>query len=300
MKIGITGSNGYIGKECIKYLKNKYTIIALHRQRDVKQIEGITYRYTDYSLDSLQECFENVDAIVHLAAQKVVNDEKNGLKEYEASISLTETIYKAALKNNIKNIINMSSRCVYGMYTPTKFTETDQTNPINFYGLSKIVNEQISEYYNKKYSLYIKTLRLGQVIGNDLSPKSMFNTFFKNALNGSPLNVIGNEIRDYIYIDDVCKAIDCALQAKEQGGIYNISTGVGVNNRDAAQCIVGALHSKSYIICDNDSILKSRIILNCDKAKNILNFSCTYENFAQISHAVIKHNDITEEGTRNV
>lgn len=279
MKIVITGITGFIGKSLEKYLQD-YEIIGVTRSlKNCKDGDNAKYIVSDYSIDDLKEIFRGAGAVVNLASQKVGGETQKGVQGYFSSISLLENIILAAKDCGITNIVNVSSRCVYGTYTENGFKETDETHPINLYGVMKIWGETISEYYNRTEKMKIKNLRLSQVVGYPMKDKYMFSTFLEKAVNNEPLEILGQGEgkRDYIYLKDVCRAIKCAVMNEERSGIYNIGSGVGVSNKEVAEKMIKIFGSKSQMNIKKDSPSDtSNIVLDVEKAKQELNFFCKY------------------------
>ena len=283
MKIAITGSNGLIGKNCIVELKKKFEIVALVRSTGNigEKCSNVQYVKTDYSIENLMQVLNDVEGIVHLAAQKMLKDDDRGVEGYLPSIITLENVIKSALKLGITNIINFSSRCVYGEYSEEKYKENTKTMPINFYGVSKIMGEQLCEYYNDRYNMKIKNFRLAQVIdgGTSIQEKNMFNIFLQKAKQNNIIEIWGNgmDFRDYIYIKDVCRGIENGLLHPNQSGIYNIGSGIGVCNKTMAETIIKEAKSKSEIVyVKNKNVKNCKIILDVNKAKNELGFQCKY------------------------
>lgn len=282
MRIGLTGANGFLGKHCIDYWKSRHKIVGVCRngsQQEYSKEKNVEYRVSDYSVPNLEDCFNSCECILHLAAKKVVAGEPEGVKPYLDSLQTLENVIRAALKAGITNIVTISSRCVYGTNTIEKFKESDNLSPINFYGVEKVMEEQLCQYYIEKYSLNIKVLRLSQVVGWDLSIVNSFSAFVKQALSGEDLTLYGEGVaeRDYIYIEDACLGIEKALQAAEKTGIYNLGSGVGRVTRDLAEKIVGLSNSKSKILClENCKEDTSRIVLDVSRAEKEFGFKAKY------------------------
>lgn len=280
MKIIVTGCTGFIGGNLLEYLKDRYCIVGVTRHLgNLKSTEQIRYEESDYSIDSLKNIFKEADAVIHLASQKVGKQEEEGVKAYIESFYILENVITAADMCGIRNVINISSRCVYGNYTETGFSELDATHPINKYGVMKVCGENLSEYYNRTRGMRIKNLRLSQVVGYPMKDKYMFSTFLDKVVKNEPLDILGQGIgkRDYIYIKDVCRAIECAVQKCERFGIYNIGSGVGISNKDIAEKMVEIFESKSKInVIKTSPKDSSKIILNVEKAEKELGFVCQY------------------------
>ena len=158
-------------------------------------------------------------------------------------------------------------------------------------GILKIAVEKLSEYYNRHFGTMIKTLRLSQVISGNMSERNAFSVFYQNAEQNKSLQLIGKDIRDYIYIKDVCRAVFCAISSPEKKGIYNIGSGIGRTNKDLAENIINELGSSSEIVvCETDR-KPERIILDCRKAAKDLSFSCCYQEISDMIRDIRKEKE---------
>ena len=279
-KIVIIGYTGFIGKNLVNYLGDKYDIVAVSRSGGCSEEKNIKYVKSDYSRESLKKILFDVDGVVNLASQKAAKDESCGVQIYSSSLKTLENIILASMDCNIKNIVTISSRCVYGNYTKESFSENEEINPINKYGLMKALGEEICEYYNLKRDMKIKNIRLSQVIGYPMNDKYMFSTFLEKTNENETIEIYGQGtgVRDYIYIGDACRAVELALIQKDKSGIYNIGTGKGISNLEIAKKMIEVFKSTSKISVISDSPQdKSRIILNIDKAKKELGFLPEYD-----------------------
>ena len=268
MKICVTGANGFIGSKVIEQWKEKFEIVALNRKYS-KSLGNVTYIKTDYSYDELIHVLNDCDAILHLAAQKVVPNEPEGLNHYLGNIEILQNVIHAAYHLNIKNITTISSRCVYGYHTDTMFNEQDNLNPINFYGVEKIMEEQLCLYCNSKYNLNIKVIRLSQVISDDISDYNLFTTFIKKALTCSDIVLIGDGslIRDYIYVNDVVRILERVVLLN-QSGIYNLGSANTMSVLDIAYKIIDYTKSSSKILfTEGKTDVSDRIVLDISKLK---------------------------------
>ena len=283
MKVLVTGISGFIGENLAVFLKSNYDVIGITRKiKGYDLIEDIEYKESDYTIASLTDIFKEVEAevIVNLASQKAGKEDLEGAQGYMDSISVLENIILSAKNCGIKNIINISSRCVYGNYTDSTFKESDESHPINKYGVMKSWGEILSEYYNRTDGMRIKNLRLSQVVGFPMKDKFMFSTFLEKTINNETLDIYGQGTgkRDYIYIKDVCTAIECAVKHSEQYGVYNVGSGIAISNLEVAKKMVYFFKSSSKINIIEDSPKdKSRIVLDMTKTKNELDFTCKYK-----------------------
>lgn len=289
MNIIVTGSAGFLAKAFISEYQSKYSIKQLVLPQERSDEAHIA---TDYSVEHLCDLLEGCEGVVHLAAQKVTTEnESRGLSAYFPSLLTLENLLKASKISGVKNIVFTSSRCVYGTYTDTAFSENDLCRPINYYGISKEASEQLCSYYNREYGLKVKMLRVGQVVGTSIDEKTVFPTFIRNALQNREIILIKNDKRDYIYVKDVIKALDAAISARDASGIFNISIGEAYENCLIAQTIVDMLKSKSNTIVDYASnATGDRIVMDRSRAESILSFKCQFSDIESIVEDIVMEN----------
>lgn len=234
---------------------------------------------SEYSYEQLVRALNGCDSAVILAAKKVRAEEKQSLALYEENTRIVENTLMACRTLGIRNVVYLSSRCVYSNRQPAPVCETDLIAPINYYGISKYAGELLCDYYNRYFAFNSKILRLAQVIGAGESVY-MADAFVKQALCGKPLTVYGNAqgMRDYIYVKDVCAAIYCALMRYDAVGVYNIGSGIGATSLDLAKAVVSAFESSSVIeMCPDRKEDSSVCYLNTEKARAELGFQCRYD-----------------------
>ncbi len=287
MKIAVTGASGYLGSTLIKETKECYEIIALGR--GVCDLEDVRYLKTDYSKESLRGSLAGCDAVVHLAyAMATKENEQGGIESYRSSMEATRNVFETAMSLGIDNMVFASSRLVYPHYSETAFAEDSPLEPQNHYGKSKLAMEELCDDLNKKGGR-IKVLRFGQIIGEGMKVRGMFQIFMERALKDEPLTLIGSDIRDYIYVEDACRAIKAAIDHPETSGAFNISMGIGTDNRAMAEGIIRALNSRSEVMVSDAPTKKQpdKIVLDCSKAEKELGFSCKYDTVFSIAKAVI-------------
>ena len=275
MNIVITGVTGFIGQQLEAFLQEAHSITGVTRRED-----NIKNHFkSSYSTEHLKELFYGADVVINLASQKALTNNTLGIQAYIPSVIILENILSASKECGIQNVINISSRCVYSSHTDTEFKETDVVHPLNMYGVMKLWNENLSDFYNRTYSMHIKNLRLSQVIGYPMFDKYMFSTFLEKIQKDDEIQIQGQGSgqRDYIYIKDVCKAISLAVQADKVSGVYNIASGIGTSNIKIAQKMKKVFESKSniHVLPESPSDL-TRVVLDTTKAKQDLHSSCDY------------------------
>lgn len=268
-KVGVIGGSGFIGTAFKSQFGGDF---------EIKSISRSNKAVSEYSYEQIRTALKDCDSVVILASKKVNQNEEQSLSLYADNISVAENSLKACKELGIKNIIYASSRCVYSNKQSVPISENGIIEPINYYGVSKKEAEQLCSFYNEKFGLNVKILRLSQVIGNDKNGY-MIDKFISNALAGQPLSVYGRAEgkRDYIYIKDACKAICAALRSFEAKGVFNIGSGVGTSSYELAEAIIKSVASSSKIVMYADKPEDTTVTyLDVTKAKNVLGFACDY------------------------
>ena len=243
MKILITGAAGFIGfhlsRNLLKFKKNKiygidnfdeYYSIKLKKKRIelLKKEKNFHFQKIDITSIKLSNYLKNknFDIIIHLAAQagvrySLVNPEKYLNTNILGFANLFENIEE----KNLKKVIYASSSSVYGDTKISPTNEKCMTNPKNIYGYSKVINENMSNYYSKRLKVPFIGIRFFTVYGvwgrPDMFILKVLKTHFKKKY--FYLNNQGNHLRDFTSINDVVKILTQILNKKtKKNNIYNI------------------------------------------------------------------------------
>ena len=239
----VTGAAGYIGSVVCRYLKNNgYMVVA----NDVKRPRHNYFHsmmICPFDLIANYHLME-YDSIVHLAASADVPDSiANPMKYYEnntaKTIKLVDSLCRISWKGNF---IFSSTAAVYGNGKDIPFREDDDKNPINPYGYSKLVCEQVIQDSNLKHSIfrYFNVAGAYNTVGDHLDSSHVIQKLCSAAANQTPFNIYGYDlptrdgtcIRDYVHVLDVARAhvyIDRLLEEGARPGIYNIGSEKGVS-----------------------------------------------------------------------
>ena len=268
-RVALIGGSGFIGSAFQSLYGDAFDIVDISRKAGT---------VTEYSYAELLTALSGCDSAVILAAKKVDPKEKQSLALYADNVKTVEQTLEACKALGIKNIVYLSSRCVYSNKQNAPIAEDGQIAPINHYGISKYAGELLCGYYHREYGMNIKILRLSQVIGSTGSGY-MIDLFIRNALRDEPLCCFGKAEgkRDYIYVKDACLGIKKALEAYEKAGVYNIGSGIGTTSKALAEAVVNGLKSKSEIkLLAEKTEDTSVCFLDTSKAKTELHFSCEF------------------------
>lgn len=186
-----------------------------------------------------------IDTVVHLAANTgVAPSIENPRADMMINILGTFNVLEASRKSGVKRMIFASSGAPLGNVEPPIHEEMPP-HPISPYGASKLSGEAYCSAYNKSYGLETVALRFGNVYGPRSGHKSsVVAKFIKHALEGKPLEIYGDgsQTRDFIFIDDLVKAILLSSSEAGIGGeIFQISSGSEITVGKLAENLIDIL-----------------------------------------------------------
>lgn len=252
MKILITGGAGFIGSHVCKLLLDQGHSVTVVDNLSKGSQDYVDERAAFFKVDLLnQEELEKIlpghNAVIHMASYIEVGESvKEPVAFTENNILGTVKLLEAMRVSNVKRIIFSSSACVYGTPTKTPITETDplgiQENP---YGLTKVSMEQFCILYHNLFDFDVTILRYF----NPYGPGELHNpethaipNFIKAALEKKPIPLFwkGEQVRDFIYIEDLAQAHTLPLSQKGLH-IYNIGTENGAKVIDVVNMIFGII-----------------------------------------------------------
>lgn len=256
MKILITGAAGGIGSTLSYFLNKKgHELILVDNLRngyiENLKINGTTFgHFEQLDIRDLpkQNNFKNLDCVIHLAAITSLADcESNPEETISINVQGTCAVLEFCKKNNVPYTIFSSTSAVYENNNEEFFTEDLKISPRLMYSLSKSMAEEICQSYRTNYDMRITTLRFFNVFGprQDIHRKSppLLNYLVKQFIkNERPiLHSDGNQVRDYIHVDDVVNLVDRCLEEKPND-TFNVCTNTLVSVKDIVSYVKEELH----------------------------------------------------------
>ena len=257
MRLLVTGGAGFIGSNFIRYILNTYPdykIINLDKLTyagnldNVKDLENNDrYEFVQGDIvdpSIVDSLVEKVDIIVNFAAESHVdNSNENADPFLRTNIMGVKTLMDAALKYNHKRFFQISTDEVYGDRNEGFFTEESRLKPSNPYSASKASAEMLVMAYARTHGLPTVVSRCANNYGPYQYPEKLLPFFVHKLLSGEKVPVYGNgsNLRDWLHVDDHCKAIDLILHKGKVGEIYNISANEEHSNLDITKRMIAIL-----------------------------------------------------------
>lgn len=308
----VTGGAGYIGSHAVvELLDNGYEVIVLDSLEN-GYIELVDKRAKFYKGDIRKiETFENIfienkiDSIMHFAGYIKVNESViDPSKYYLNNTHGVMNIIEMMKKYNIKNIVFSSTAAVYGEVQGDDLVlECNSTNPINPYGMSKLMSERIIMDANGAYGINYAIFRYFNVagahekykIGQKGKGMTALIPLILQVVKGEEdiVNIYGNNystkdgtgIRDYIHVVDLVKAHILALNTFENNisGIYNLGNENGftvLEMIEAAEKVVDKKIERNFV--DRRYGDPACVVASSEKARKILGWKPEYSNVEKI------------------
>lgn len=248
MRVGITGSQGFVGSNMRDELLRKHSNVDCFEEFDRR-------RHDLFRVESMKPFVEDKDVIVHLAGVNRASDSELVKVNTLGTLNLLEAIRKYSHVNSVRFIF-ASSLQIYGFSSSLKFfKESHLTKPTTMYGLSKKFAEEITEKYLNEHGLEALILRIASVYGPNCRPfySSVISTFIFQILNNLPIRIFGTgkSSRDFIYVKDLAKILLKALELKTTVPVVNVCTGILVSVNELVAKLI-SLSDREYVTIYNE------------------------------------------------
>ncbi len=256
VKVLVTGAHGFLGR-----------YVAQHFSEKGFEVTGIGHgswtdnEYEDWGISSWHSCDitqKNLekysgapDAIVHCAGSSSVGASvKSPESDFQKSVLVLFNLLEFIRKNQIKcRIVYPSSAAVYGKAINFPINENSELNPISFYGVNKVLSEQLCLFYSKNYSIPITIIRFFSLYGRHLKKQLLWDACLKISENSLNFSGTGNEIRDWLHVSDAASLIKFGFDnASIAPQIVNGGSGKGASVRTIIEELLQQFGKKNNII----------------------------------------------------
>ncbi len=311
MKLLIVGGAGYIGSHMVEYCQNlnfDITVLDNFSTGHRKFVNGCEIIECDLvNRDDLLKKLnkKKFDGVIHFAGKSLVAESiQRPDIYYQNNVKGTLNLLEALLKNNVNNIVFSSSAAIFGMPTSNKIDENHSKKPINPYGRSKLIVEEIMKDYCISYDLNICSLRYFNAAGasicgsigelHDPETHLIPNVLISLKQKAVNLKVFGNDyktpdgtcIRDYLHVQDLAVAHHACLEhMKNNKGFssFNLGNEDGFSVLDIIQSCERVTGKKiKFDIVDRRAGDPDILVANSKKAKLELGWIPSYKNIDSI------------------
>ncbi|MBX3089365.1 MAG: dTDP-glucose 4,6-dehydratase [Cryobacterium sp.] len=260
MKLLVTGGAGFIGSNFVRRtIEGKLPGIE---DAEVVVLDALTYSGNLANLapvaDSARYSFvhgdirdaevvgkamEGVDAVVHFAAESHVDRSVRDASIFvETNVLGTQRLLDAAVRAGVKKFVHVSTDEVYGTISQGSWKEDHLLEPNSPYSASKAGSDLIARSYFRTHGLNVSITRCSNNYGPYHFPEKVIPLFATNLIDEKhvPLYGTGENIRDWLHVDDHCRGIALVLAGGKAGEIYNIGGGTELSNRELTQLLLDA------------------------------------------------------------
>ena len=260
MKIFVTGGAGFIGSQFVRNaLSGGYPELGdvqvtvfdaltyagnLANLDPVKDAAGYEFVKGDITdLDQVNAALPGHDAVVHFAAESHVDRSISGATPFVVTNVLgTQVLLEAALRHGVAPFVHVSTDEVYGSIAEGSWPETDPLQPNSPYAASKASSDLIALAYHRTHGLDVRVTRCSNNYGPYQYPEKVIPLFVTNLIDGRkvPLYGDGQNVRDWLHVDDHCQGIEKVLRGGRAGEVYNIGGGTELTNRELTDRLLAA------------------------------------------------------------
>jgi dTDP-glucose 4,6-dehydratase len=261
----VTGGAGFIGSNFVRYA------LATHPDWRVTTLDKLTYAGRRENLHDVMDnprhtfvhgdiadapvsgpLVEQSDIVVHFAAETHVDRSIMAAGDFiRTDVEGTFVLLEAARRaTHLRRFIQISTDEVYGSVPAGASRETDELKPRNPYAASKAGADRLAYSYWATYEVPVIVTRASNNYGPYQFPEKVIPLFVTNAIEDIPVPLYGDgkNVRDWLHVDDHCRAIDLLIETGVSGEVYNIGGGNEVMNVDLTHRILDALGKPASLI----------------------------------------------------
>ncbi|MDZ7270199.1 MAG: dTDP-glucose 4,6-dehydratase [candidate division KSB1 bacterium] len=260
----VTGGAGFIGSNYIHYLLRTYDDVRvinldkltyagnLNNLRDVAHDPRYRFVKGDICDRALVgELMKGVDVVVNFAAESHVDRSIGAPDDFiKTDIFGAFVLLECAREQHVRKFIQISTDEVYGSIEHGSFTEESPLKPSSPYSASKAGADRLAHSYFVTYGLPVIITRCSNNFGPYQYPEKLIPLFVTNALDDKALPIYGDgkNVRDWIYVEDHCEAIELLVQRGVDGETYNIGAGNERSNLEITAIILEELEKPKELM----------------------------------------------------
>lgn len=250
----ITGRNGFIGNHLCKHLAEKQIGLIDEDEIEGKKPLDVT------NLQTLLSINRHIKAIIHLAAKtSIVNSFRNPYTTYYTNFVGTFNLLEFARLKKVKKFINVSTY-VYGQPRYVPIDENHSIDPHSPYNKSKLLADQLCQFYSRDFDIDIVILRPFYIYGPGASSDSFIPSVIRQIKETGEVILNGRDItRDFLFIDDFIRLLTMILYKFPKGyNIFNVGSGT-YHTLEEVTHIIAKLLNKDFSIQYNNSHISANV-----------------------------------------
>ncbi len=285
----VTGGAGFIGSRFVNFILEKYNDVR------VVNVDKLTYAGNPENIKQLSDderhifCKDDIcneqrikeifqlykpNYVVNFAAESHVDRSIGKPEDFiQTDVFGTFILLEASRKHKIEKFIQISTDEVYGSTLGDPFRETDPLMPSSPYSASKTAADRLAYSYFKTYDLPVIITRASNNYGSYQYPEKLIPLFITNAMDDKPMPLYGDglNVRDWLYVEDHCAAVDFIISKGVDGEVYNVGGGNELTNIVITDTILKMTDKSSDLIkfVDDRPGHDRRYALDCTKLADL-------------------------------
>jgi dTDP-glucose 4,6-dehydratase len=261
MRVLVTGGAGFIGSNYVRrLLTGAYETFS---GAEVVVLDKLTYAGNEANLtpvadhqrfrfvkgdicdpDTVGDAMRGVDVVMHFAAESHVDRSIAGSAEFVLTNVLgTQVLLQAALDRGVERFVHVSTDEVYGTIASGSWPEEHPLQPNSPYSAAKAGSDLLARAYHRTHGLPVCITRCSNNYGPYQFPEKVIPLFITNLMDGRkvPLYGDGLNVRDWLHVDDHCRALALVAERGRPGEVYNIGGGVELANRQLTERLLASV-----------------------------------------------------------